>query len=142
MVAVEQWFRSSPGDVFDALCDAPRYPEWLVGAQHVRSPDAEWPEPGASFDHRVGAGPIQIHDRSTVLESDPPWRLQLLVRARPLLKATVDFELHPGERGTRVVMDERPTGRFRVLAPLIAPVVKARNARSLRNLANQISGER
>ena len=140
MVAVERRFRSSPDGVFDALVDARQYPTWLVGARRVRVRDSNWPNPGASFDHRVGAGPIEIGDRSTVLANDPPWRLDLLVRARPLLAATVHFELHPVDGGTRLVMDERPAGRFRLLAPLIAPLVKLRNERSLRNLAALLDG--
>jgi uncharacterized protein YndB with AHSA1/START domain len=70
--------------VFAALVDPWTYPEWLVGAQDMRSVDPGWPAPGSSFHHRVGlAGPLTIADSSSSCEVDAPELLVLEVRARP-----------------------------------------------------------
>jgi hypothetical protein len=53
---------------------------------------------------------LVIHDTTTVLESDPPRRLVLEARARPLVIARVDIRLEPEDGGTLVVLDETATG--------------------------------
>jgi Polyketide cyclase / dehydrase and lipid transport len=137
MTVTERRFRSSPDKVFEALVDADRYPCWLVGAKVVQ-PDPDWPSPGSSFDHRVGFGPIEVEDRTTVRDLSTDRRLRLLVRARPFLEADVDFEVMPDGDGSLLRMDERPRGIFRLAAPLLAPLVRARNDRSLHRLADLI----
>lgn len=138
MTRSERHLSAAPDEVYRALVDAPRYPEWLVGARRVDLRDGRWPAPGAAFDHEVGAGPLQVHDSTTVADNDPGHRLDLVVRARPFLEADVRFEVDPEGEGTRLRMTEVPRGRFRLLAPLIAPLVRMRNDRSLANLASML----
>lgn len=140
MAHSERLIDASASVVYDALVDAERYPEWLVGAQRVVVSDGRWPREGSSFDHRVGAGPVQVADSTTVSENRPNREFDLVVRARPFLEADVRFHLESVECGTLLSMDETPRGVFRVLAPLIAFPVKLRNDRSLRNLAELIAG--
>jgi uncharacterized protein YndB with AHSA1/START domain len=138
MVISRRRFDAPPEDLWEVVTDAQRYPSWLVGARHVDAPQRRWPRVGASFDHQVGMGPVEVHDRTTVLRSEPPRALELIVRARPLLRATVLFELQAEGTGTLLQMDERPVGRFRLIAPLIAPLVKLRNDRSLAHLSDLV----
>jgi uncharacterized protein YndB with AHSA1/START domain len=120
----------SPAAVFAVITDPRTYPDWLVGADSIRSVDRNWPEPGSSFHHVVGAGPFKIADRSTVVAVDEPHRLELTVFARPLIRARVTFALSPrADGGTRVELREKPErgliavawrwiGRFGVAAGL------------------------
>jgi uncharacterized protein YndB with AHSA1/START domain len=133
-------FDADPHTVFDHLTDAEQYPRWLVGAKFVRITDPRWPRPGSTFDHEVGAGPVSVDDRTTVTGNDRDHHFDLVVRARPFLEADVHFELAPDGTGTQLMMRETPRGVFRALAPLIAPFVRVRNDRSLRNLAELVDG--
>ena len=126
-------------EVFDALVDAERYPQWLLGAKVVQIVDRDWPRPGASFEHEVGVGPMTVQDRTTVEDIDPGRRLTLLVRARPFIEAHVAFHVCPQAGGTRLTMTEKPAGWFRLLSPVIAPLVKVRNDRSLQRLAELLA---
>lgn len=123
--------------VFAALTDAGRYPDWLVGAKHIRSVEPDWPAPGARFHHRVGVGPLVVEDHTEVLALDPPRRLQLSVRAGPLVRAIVDFELIPDGADTVVCMQEEPAERIvgNLVRPALDPLTHVRNQRSLRRLA-------
>lgn len=123
-------------EVFAAISDPHHYPDWLVGVKEMRSVDPTWPEPGSSFHHRVGlAGPMTIADRSTSLQLDAPSLLVLEVRARPLGRATVTFQLgEVAPSTTEVSFSEEPIGAARLLAPVAAPLAAARNARSLEHL--------
>ncbi|MBI2709610.1 MAG: SRPBCC family protein [Actinobacteria bacterium] len=125
---------------FAAVADPRTYPEWLVGAKRIRDVDDGWPEPGTRFHHRVGlVGPLTLPDSSTVIEVDAPNRLVLEVRARPLLRGRVTYELartdgSDGRPATRISMDERPLGRLRFVAPLLEPLIRGRNRASLNAL--------
>lgn len=126
---------AEPGEVFERLLDAERYPEWLVGARRVRR-DARWPAAGGSFAHRVGLGPVEVHDRTSVRHLDRESHvLELRVRARPLFMADVRFEVVPDGAGSVVRMTEVPVGPVRLAAALLAPLVRLRNRRSLAQLA-------
>jgi uncharacterized protein YndB with AHSA1/START domain len=140
MAVSERTFRAAPEAVFDCLVDAESYPSWLVGAKEVHVQDPSWPEPGSSFEHRVGAGPVEVHDETSVKGVVPGRALDLIVRARPLFEADVHFDVYPEGTGTRLRMKETPRGPFRLLAPLIAPLVKLRNDRSLSRLADRLDG--
>src|SRR5690606_13428608 len=98
------------------------------------------PEPGASFHHRVGFGPLQVADRTTVVEIAPPRVLELLVRARPLVEATVRFEVlgPPEGRSCLLRMVEQPNGPWRAVGAALVPLLQARNDRSLERLAGAI----
>src|SRR5690349_1471334 len=85
--------RASPEEVFAVLSDAERYPEWVVGAAGIRDQDEDFPAVGSRFHHKVGSWPIGLKDHTEVLESDPPRRLALKAKARPLGTATIEIEL-------------------------------------------------
>ncbi|MBB4662352.1 SRPBCC family protein [Conexibacter arvalis] len=126
-----------PEAVFAVLADPRSFARWVVGSRAIRRADAGWPAPGSAFDHRVGVGPLTLADHSEVVESVPPHRLRLLVKARPLTRAHVLLRMEPrGASGTRVALDEHPADmRSRIfLNPLTDPLVRLRNAESLRRL--------
>ncbi len=131
---------AAPRDqVWDALIDVRTYPHWLVGARRIRSIDDAWPEPGSAFHHVVGFGPIKIADKTISIAVDPKRRLELEVRARPAVQATVVFELKDTpDGGTEVEMEEHPIGVHRVLAPVLAPLTQARNRASLDQLETRV----
>lgn len=126
-------------EVWEALIDVRTYPSWLVGARRIRRVDDAWPQPGSAFHHVVGFGPIKIADRTTSVVVEPQRRLELEVRARPAIQATVVFELRdaPGG-GTDVEMEEHPIGIHRLLSPLAAPITRVRNAASLEQLEKRV----
>lgn len=125
--------------VWDALVDVRSYPRWLVGAVRIRAVDDGWPTPGTAFHHEVGlGGPLTIADKTVSVSADPPRRLELDIRARPLFSGTVVFELHDDGADTRIVMHEHPTGVFRLVSPLAAPIVQLRNRASLRQLEDRV----
>jgi hypothetical protein len=129
---------ASPEAVDSILSEPDTYPAWLVGARRMRGVDADFPAPGSGFDHEVGGGPVRIDDRSDVIDRDPGRRLRMIVRARPLLVAEVDFQLEPVDGGTCVRMTETPKGWHRWYAPLVEPLVRLRNERSMQRLAHLI----
>lgn len=135
MTRCERHIEADPERVFGRLLDAEHYPDWLVGARRVRR-DARWPATGGSFAHRVGLGPVEVRDRTSVRAIDREARvLELRVRARPLLVADVRFDVLAEGSGCRVRMEEVPVGPFRLAAPALAPLVRLRNERSLARLA-------
>lgn len=129
-------------DAFELVCDARRYPEWLVGAQHIRSVDPSWPQPGAAFRHRIGVGPLTVPGSTTVREIVRPRRLALAAGMGPLGEATVTFELREaGPRRTFLTVEERPSGGvaelgWRVARPVVASLLWGRNEMSLHTLAD------
>jgi len=131
------------GVVFDALIDPETYPEWLVGAKEIRATDDNWPEVGSRFHHRVGlGGPVTVADSTKVLAIDAPNLLSLEVRARPLGRGKATFTLTSNGPdpvpGCRVQLDEEPIGPLAPLHPLFAPFIKARNEKSLEQLAELV----
>jgi uncharacterized protein YndB with AHSA1/START domain len=93
--------------IWEVLADPRLYANWVVGASTTRDVEGRWPEPGSRLHHTQM---LVIHDTTSVLESDPPRRLVLEARARPLLIAHVDVRLEPEDGGTRIVFDESATG--------------------------------
>jgi uncharacterized protein YndB with AHSA1/START domain len=125
--------------VWDAIVDPSTYPEWLIGAEEIRSVDEGWPSPGTSFHHRVGLWKFSIPDRSEVLEIEPNSCLRLAVKARPFVSAVATFRLYPvdDEPATTIVtLEEEPNVGWlsNVLRPLMDPSIHLRNQRSLRRL--------
>lgn len=121
------------------LAEPTTYPDWLVGAQVIRSVDPAFPAPGSDFEHKAGAtDELATPDRTTALEADRPHRLTLKVRARPFFTGIVRFRLLPTKAGTELVMEEEPVGPFRILASVAGPLIKARNAKSLERLGGLV----
>jgi uncharacterized protein YndB with AHSA1/START domain len=140
---------AAPRDrVFDAVGDARTYPEWLVGARRIRRVDDDWPREGSSFHHAVGAGPIEIKDRTTVVRCDRPGELRLRAHIGPLGAAFVRFVIEdsPEPGKTRLRLDEEPDSGVVRMAwttlgrPLLRLSIWGRNAVSLENLKSYIEG--
>jgi uncharacterized protein YndB with AHSA1/START domain len=125
-----------PGAVWEVLADPAGYEYWVVGSKAIRDVDADFPSPGTRFHHTIGFGPLTLRDHTEVLDAQPPWRMRLRAKGRPLGQATVTIRLTPEEGGTTVEMVEHPAGPFAFLAlnPLIHVFTTLRNARSLMRL--------
>jgi uncharacterized protein YndB with AHSA1/START domain len=125
-----------PERVFAVLTDPEAYADWVVGSDTIRDADPTWPAHGSRFYHRVGVGPIKVKDHTEVLEVDPPHKLVLHARARPLGTAKVTLLLEPAGNGTRVTMQEVAGDALSKLAinPLTDWLVHHRNVESLRRL--------
>ena len=127
---------ATPEQVWDVLASPPTYADWVVGSSEIRSSDRDWPAVGCRFNHRVGFALLKISDHTEVLECDPPRRLRLRAKARPLGVAHVVLELEPDPEGTRVTMIENAGNRLTRLLfnPLTHLLVRGRNFESLRRL--------
>jgi len=126
----------SPEDVWEVLADPGEYAYWVVGSKVIRDADADWPEPGSKFHHTVGFGPIKLSDHTVSLEADPPLRLKLRAKGRPLGTASVTMEMIARDGGTEVRMTENPDGIYRPLG-FLAPLQigsLGRNSESLMRL--------
>jgi uncharacterized protein YndB with AHSA1/START domain len=125
-----------PERVWAVLADPDSYSRWVVGSKNVRDADAGFPAPGTRFHHTVGIGPISIDDHTKVLAADPPRRLELLARARPLANAHVTIEVRPASAGSTVSMSESAGDLLSKLLinPLTGPLISVRNAESLQRL--------
>ncbi len=127
----------TPERVFAVLTDAAAYADWVVGSDSIRSTDPEWPAVGSRFHHRVGVGPFKVADHTKVIENNPPHKLVLHARARPVGTAKVTMLLEPAEDGTWVTMNETagdPLSRL-AINPLTDWMIHLRNREALRRLA-------
>jgi NAD(P)-dependent dehydrogenase (short-subunit alcohol dehydrogenase family)/uncharacterized protein YndB with AHSA1/START domain len=134
---------ATPEEVFAVLSDPERYPEWVVGAAGVRDHDEEFPAVGSRFHHEVGAWPLNLKDHTEVVEVEPPRRLVLKAKARPLGTAVIELDLEQRAGGTAVRMEERPGDRFTsILAgnPVFDTVLRIRNAEALARLKRVVEG--
>lgn len=131
-----------PERVFAVLADWRAYSEWVVGSSVVRGVDPGFPAAGTRFHHEVGMGPFRLADHSEVVEVDPPHRLVLRARARPLGTAIVDVVLERSEdgEGTEVTLREDPADPLSALVfqPLMHLLVRNRNSESLRRLKDLV----
>jgi hypothetical protein len=143
---VERVIHASPQRVFAELRDGWGYVGWVVGANHVRDVEANWPQPGTRIHHKVGSWPAVIADNTESLEYEPDRRLRLKARGWPFGEAIVEIEARPepADAGAAapsavVVMREAPyagPGRW-VDNPALRWVLKRRNVESLRRLADR-----
>ena len=128
----------SPEAAFAVLSDPESYGHWVVGAADIRDADPSWPAPGTRFHHTQGVRWLGLKDTTSVIDAQPPRRLVLEVRARPLLIAEVAIALAPSGNGggTTTTMTERPLAGLvaRIYRPQIDRLVAMRNAVSLRRL--------
>ena len=118
------------------LADPYTYEHWVVGAKDIRTADGTWPETGSTLEHTSGLGPLNLKDNTKVIESDPPKRLVLEARGRPLGIARIEIELKPQGSDTVVSMTEyavRPMPAKR-LNPVLDPFLHSRNVETLRRL--------
>lgn len=125
-----------PERVFAVLATPATYADWVVGSDIIRGADPDWPVVGSRFYHRVGWGPFKVKDHTEVIEVDPPRRLVIHARARPVGTALVSMLLEPRGGGTNVTMTETagdPLSRLSI-NPLTDWLVAKRNDVSLRRL--------
>lgn len=127
---------ASPEQVFDVLVDPTTFPEWLVGAQRIRSVDPDWPRPGAEFRHRIGFGPLAVPGSTTIRRLREPHELVLAAGMGPFGEATVRFVLDAVAEGTEITIEEEPAkGLARVAwrgsKSLVSAALWGRNAVSL-----------
>ncbi len=136
MSIVHLKFDVPPERVWAALADPDTYGDWVVGSHSIRDADPNWPEPGSRFYHRVGVGPFKLRDNTKVLESQPPERLVLHARARPLGTARVELVIKRDGNGSLVTIQETAGDPFTLLAinPLTNPLMDRRNVETLRRL--------
>jgi uncharacterized protein YndB with AHSA1/START domain len=122
-----------PETVWRVLADPDSYGHWVVGSKLIRDADPNWPEPGSRFHHTVGVGPLTVDDHTESLAADPPRRLVLRAKARPLGLAKVVIELEPQDGGTCVTLKENPTGPQKPLSyfPPLQLLTWVRNVESL-----------
>jgi uncharacterized protein YndB with AHSA1/START domain len=125
-----------PARVFEVLADPETYADWVVGSSEIRDADPSWPAAGSHFHHSVGFWPLRLKDNTKVIEVDPPVRLKLHARARPLGTACVELVLEPDPLGTHVTMHETAGDTLSRVAinPLTEWLVHLRNVESLRRL--------
>ncbi|HEV2790608.1 MAG TPA: SDR family NAD(P)-dependent oxidoreductase [Solirubrobacterales bacterium] len=134
---------AAPEQVFAILADPERYPDWVVGADAIRDYDEEFPRLGSRFHHKVGPGPVNIRDYTEVVEVDPPNRLVLKAKARPLGTATIALDLQESAGGTAVRMEETPGDRLTSLFvgnPVADTALRVRNAEALGRLKRLVEG--
>ena len=129
--------------VFRVLLDPTTYPDWLVGAQAIRSVDQDWPARGAKFHHRIGVGPLTVPGSTSVREVEPDTELELGAGMGPLGEARVTFRLRDDPDGTEVVVEEAPArgpvrAAWRVAAPALRIGLWGRNAVSLASLRSTV----
>lgn len=135
---------ASPEEVFAVLADPDRYPEWVVGAAGIRGQDGEFPAVGSRLHHEVGTWPLNLNDHTEVVEVDPPKRLVLKAKARPLGTARIELELQASAGGTELRMEERPGDRLTSLLagnPVADTALRLRNAEALARLKRVAEGK-
>src|SRR4051794_29851685 len=118
-------------EVFAVLADPDCYPRWVVGAAGIRDSDEEFPAVGSRFHHMVGSWPVGLKDYTEVMELDPPNRIVLKAKARPLGTATIDLDLRESAGGTEVRMEEVPGDQMTSLLvgnPIADTALRVRNA--------------
>ncbi|HEU5104742.1 MAG TPA: SDR family NAD(P)-dependent oxidoreductase [Solirubrobacterales bacterium] len=134
---------ATPEEVFAVLSDPQRYPDWVVGAAGIRDEDAEFPAVGSRFHHKVGSWPVGLKDHTEVTAVEPPHRIVLKAKARPLGTATIAIDLHESAGGTEVEMEEVPGDRLTSLLagnPIADTVLRVRNAEALARLKRVVEG--
>jgi len=125
-----------PERIFAVLADPYSYGDWVVGSDVIRDADVNWPAIGARFHHRVGFLWLKVNDHTEVIDVEPPLRLVMHARARPVGTAQVTMLLTAHTRGTYVTMIEAAGDRLsRVgMNRLTDPLVRLRNIKALRRL--------
>jgi NAD(P)-dependent dehydrogenase (short-subunit alcohol dehydrogenase family)/uncharacterized protein YndB with AHSA1/START domain len=129
--------RATPEQVFAVFSDGERYPDWVVGASHVIDVDDGFPAIGTRFRHRVGLGPLTTSHHTEVTALDPPRRIALKGKARPLGTAAIELTVRESAGGSEVTMVETPGDPLSALAgsnPLADTLLRLRNSEALSRL--------
>jgi uncharacterized protein YndB with AHSA1/START domain len=134
---------ATPAEVFAVLTDPTTYPQWLVGAQRIRSVDDDWPAAGSQFRHAIGVGPAALPGSTSVRHCARDVELVLAAGMGPFGEAAVRFVLTPTEEGTSVQVHELPVKgparlAWRVARPIVSAALWGRNAVSLAALSRVV----
>jgi uncharacterized protein YndB with AHSA1/START domain len=119
-----------PERVFAVLENPASLGAAVPGTRRIRHFDPAWPALGTRLHHSVGLGPFVLRDHTEVLEVEPPHRLVLEARLRPLGSLRVEFSLAGRPGGTELTIDEQPAGGLVALAalrPLVNALLRLRN---------------
>lgn len=104
--------------VHAVLCDPTAYGHFVVGTKRVRRFEPQWPEPGSTFHHSVGAGPFVLRDRTDAVRHDPPSGLVVRPHIRPFVVLETVFALEARGDETLLRLDEYAVdGLFRPVWP-------------------------
>ena len=118
--------------LWQTLADPFSFNEWVAGTKQIRAADRAWPHVGAALHHRWGPWPVRIRDRTVVTRCDPPSRLDLDARARPIAVVEVSIRLADSEDGTLVALRETIVAGLAAHVPRVAAAIqRRRNRRSL-----------
>lgn len=123
--------------VWAALADGYTYSEWVVGTREIRDVDEAFPAAGARLHYTVGHGPLRHKGHTSVLDAVPGERLELEIRAWPMLTVRVEMLLCARDDGsTEVTMVEHPyRGAIAKLHnPVLDMMLRLRNVETLRRL--------
>ncbi|HEX5591719.1 MAG TPA: SDR family NAD(P)-dependent oxidoreductase [Solirubrobacterales bacterium] len=134
---------AAPEEVFAVLSNPECYPRWVVGAAGIRDYDESFPAVGSRFHHKVGSWPIGLNDHTEVIELEPPQRIVLKAKARPLGTATIAIDLEQSAGGTELTMEEVPGDRLTSLVagnPVADQALRVRNAEALSRLKRLVEG--
>ena len=136
MARSELTMAATPETVWEVLSEPRHYGYWVVGSSEIRGWDSGWPAPGSRFHHRVGFKPLTLADHTEVLESEPPSRLVLRAKSRPLGVARVEMIIASHPAGSLVTMIEDPDVPLGGLLtpPPVHAMIRLRNGESLRRL--------
>ena len=123
----------APEAVWEVLADPRMLANWVVGASRTRGMDGDWPQPGTVVHH---SQMMVINDSTSVVASEPPRRLVLEARARPVAIMHVEVHLEPEAGGTRIVIEEWPIGGLVAHLPrgLAHVGIHLRNRESVRRM--------
>ena len=104
----------------------------------IRDADAGFPAVGTKLHHTIGVGPLTLNDHTEVLEAEPPRRLKLRAKGRPIGTASVELILEPRGGGTNVCIVEDPD---QIYTPLkYNPLLQLRDAGAQRQDAGASGG--
>jgi uncharacterized protein YndB with AHSA1/START domain len=125
---IETHVERLPMDVFDALVDVERFPEWLVASGITSADRLDDAPPAAGSRVRIAQS---VGGRSTVLDGaithvDPGHAFGLEARDPDGVRIEIDADLLPDGSGTRLRWSLRidlPL-RFRMFESMIAPQVR------------------
>jgi uncharacterized protein YndB with AHSA1/START domain len=135
-VTVSRHARVPPERIWACLADPYSFAEWVAGTSRIRAADASWPSPGSQLHHNWGIWPVWVNDRTTAISSDPPRRLVLTARARPLGIVQAELHITSEADGARIVLYEDLLEGWGTRVPRLARVIQyLRNRRSVRRLA-------
>jgi len=116
-------------DVWRVLADPYSYARWVYGTDRIRAADPQWPAVGSRLHHAFGPRLWRVRDTTTVLDAEPPRRIVLAARARPLGSVTAEVVVAHDQDGSRIVLREKLRGGWGAVLPRIGRAVQRHRLR-------------